>query len=259
MRFIIITGSSHSGTTFVANLLSHARGIEARHEFFGGRTAMDATVSRIPLRTLSYYQPNHPMLELTLREQREQVVARFPELQTFVDVNSYLTDALDAARRALGDVLCFHLVRNGREVVRSQYNASVLYIRRDRKGRDRGLPIIPNDPSTLELWSGYSRFEKICWFWNDSVSRLLEDGVQLLHLERIVSDYQYLNERLLKPCGIPLERDVWYALKDKRLHRSRFRLKNLLRGRLVKLVWTQKHEARFMAICGETMRALGYG
>lgn len=252
MRFIIITGSGHSGTTFVADLLSHARDIEVRHQFFGGPTPMNAACSRNILRTLSYFQPNHPTLELTLREQREQVVAQFPELQTFVDVNPFLPYALDAARKAFGDVLCFHLVRNGRKVVRSHYNG------RKYKARARVLPIIPNDPSTLERWSGYSRYEKICWFWNDTVSRLLQDGVQLLHLERIVSDYDYLHERLLEPCGIHLEQDVWYALKDKRLHPSRFRLKNLLRGRPVKLVWTQKHEARFMAICGETMRALGY-
>ena len=90
------------------------------------------------------------------------------------------------------------------------------------------------------------------------MSRLLEDGVPSLHLERIVSDYQYIHERLLEPSGISLERDAWQALKDKRLHPSRFRLKNLLRGRPVKLVWTQEHEEKFMLICGDTMRKLGY-
>ncbi len=120
------------------------------------------------------------------------------------------------------------------------------------------MPIIPSNPSALELWGGFSRFEKLCWLWDDLVSRLLEDGVQLLHLERIVSDYQYLHERLLEPCGISLEREVWHALKDQRLHRSRFRLKNFLRGRPMKPKWTPEHEARFMAICGKTMRALGY-
>ena len=123
MRFIIITGSGRSGTTFLANLLNHARGIEARHQFFGGRTAMNVAFSPNTLITLSYYQPNHPLLELTLREQREQVVVRVPELQTFADVTPYLPHALDAARKALGAIQCFHLVRNGREVVRSHYNS----------------------------------------------------------------------------------------------------------------------------------------
>ena len=90
------------------------------------------------------------------------------------------------------------------------------------------------------------------------MSRLLGEKVNVLQLERIVSDDQYLRERLLEPSGIRLEPDVWYALKDKRLNRRRVRLRNLLRRRRpVSLKWTSKHEASFMSICGEIMRALG--
>ena len=96
MRFIIITGSGQSGTTFLANLLSHARDIEVRHQYFGGRTGMYVDFSHSTMKTLSYYQPNHPMLELTLRQRMEQTVAWFSELQTFVDVNPYLPDPLAA-------------------------------------------------------------------------------------------------------------------------------------------------------------------
>ncbi len=69
------------------------------------------------------------------------------------------------------------------------------------------MPVLPNDPSTLELSGSYSRFEKLCWNWNETVSRLLEQRVNLLHLERIVSDKQYLRERLLEPSGIDLWRN----------------------------------------------------
>ncbi len=178
MRFIIITGSGHSGTTFLTNLLSHAPDIEVRHQYFGDRTGRYADFSRNVMKCLSYYQTNHPMLELMLRKQMEQTVAQFPELQTFVDVYPHLPYALTAVRRALDDVHCYHLVRTGREVVRSQYNG------KNYRTRLRRSLIIPTNPSTLELWGGFSRFEKLCWLWNDLVSRLLEDGVQLLHLER---------------------------------------------------------------------------
>ena len=251
MRFIIITGSGRSGTTFLANLLNHAQDVEARHQFFGGRTAMNAAFSRDTLRTISYYQPNHPMLEMTLRQQAERAVAEFPKLQAFVDVNPFLSYALDTVRRTLDDVLCFQLVRNGREVVRSQYN-SKKYI-----ARGWGLPVVPSDPTTMERWGAYSRFEKVCWLWNETVSRLLEQGVRSINLESIISDYRYLRSHLLEPSGINLDADVWHDLKKVRLHGSAFRLKRLVRGRPVKLTWTPKHEAQFMAICGETMRTLG--
>ncbi len=239
MRFIVITGMGRSGTTFLANLLNHAPDVEARHEFFGDRNFV----------AMSYYRPSHPYLELRLRQQREQVLARFPKLHTFVDVNPKLRFALDAVRGTLDEALCFHLVRNGRDVVRSLYTSGI-YTRKDG--------FLPIDPSALDLWVGYSRFEKFCWNWNESVSILLDEGVNVLQLERIVSDNRYLRERLLEPGGIRLEPDVWHALKDRRLNRRRVRLRNLLKRRPVSLKWTPKHEAIFMSICGETMRALGY-
>lgn len=253
MRFIVITGCDGSGTTFLANLLKHAPDVEARHQFFGSSTFLNPSRPRRTFNNLGYYHPSHPYLELTLRREKEQVVARFPEIHAFVDVNNHLRHSLQIVRKVLDEPLCFQLVRNGRDVVRS------IYLREHYTEWDRHtLAILPIDRSTLELWEGYSRFERICWYWNHNVSRLLEQGFDFLNLERIVSDYQYLHERLLEPCGINLERDVWNALKDKRLNRTRFRLKNFLRRLPVKLKWTPEHESRFMAICGETMRALGY-
>ncbi len=252
MRFIIITGCERSGTTFLANFINHAPDVEARHEFFGGNSFMNPSQPHRTFRTLGYYLPNHPYLELTLRHEKEALAVAYPELTTFVDVNGYLRYSLDIVRKVLDEPLCFQLVRSGRDVVRSIY-LSKRYSEWDRSS----MTILPKDPSTLERWAGYSRFEKICWFWNDSVSRLLQEGVHLIHIERIVSDYQYLHETLLQPSGIGLERDVWHTLKHNRLHRTRFRLKNFLRGRPVKLNWTPEHEARFMAICGETRRAVG--
>ena len=75
----------------------------------------------------------------------------------------------------------------------------------------------------------------------------------MLHLERIVSDYNYLREHLLEPCGICLGVDVWNALKDKKTPHSRSRLKTfkkVLRGQPVELKCTPEHEERFMAGTG---------
>ena len=133
-------------------------------------------------------------------------------------------------RRTLDDALCFQLVRNGRDVVRSLYPGRMYTVKEKR------VSFLPNDPSTLESWGSYSRFEKLCWIWNETVSRLLEERVNVLHLEP----------------------DIWRALKDRRLNRRCVRLRNVLQRRPVKLKWTPQHEASFMAICGETMRTVGY-
>ncbi len=84
--------------------------------------------------------------------------------------------------------------------------------------------------------------------------------VRTLQLERIVSDYGYLREHLLEPSGIDLDENVWRAMKDKKVHASRFSLRRFVLGRRQrpKLYWTQEHEVSFLRICGETMTALGY-
>lgn len=245
MPFIIVTGMGRTGQTFLANLLDHAENVEARNEYFGDKNYM----------ALSYYRPTHPFLEMRLRQQRKQLQVGFPEDQIFVDTNQWLRYSLDSVRRTLDGALCFQLVRNVRDVVRSYYITKIYTV------WERDMPVIPNNPSTLKSWEGFTRFEKLCWYWNDPVCRLLQEGVPLLHLERIVSDYNYLREHLLQPCGFRLGLDVWHALKDKKTPHSRSRLKTfkkVLRGQPVELKWTPEHEERFMAICGETMRALGY-
>ena len=91
-----------------------------------------------------------------MRQQREEILARFLDLHTFFDVNPCLRFALGAVRRTLDDALCFHLVRNGRDVVRS------LYPGRMYTAKEKRVSFVPTDPSTLESWVGYSRFEKLC-------------------------------------------------------------------------------------------------
>ena len=83
MRFIIIAGAGRSGSTFLPYLLSHARDIEARQYFFGGRTAMNAAFSRSTMKILSYYQPNHPMLDMTLCQLKGSSRGTIPRTSNF--------------------------------------------------------------------------------------------------------------------------------------------------------------------------------
>ena len=76
----------------------------------------------------------------------------------------------------------------------------------------KGTQFLPDDPSTLDLWDSYSRIEGLCWWWNYTVRRPLDEWVSTLHLERIVSDYGYHREHLLEPGGIDLDENVWRAL-----------------------------------------------
>jgi hypothetical protein len=242
MRFLIVTGMPRSGSTFLANLLAEAPGTTARHEHFVDRH----------FTALSFYRPDHPALAARLAAERGALEAGLPGVARFIDVNPWLRYGLDAAAAALGDPPVVHLARDGRKVVQSWWITKA-YTRREKT-----VPFVPDDPATLALWEGWDRFERICWLWRETVRRLTDRGLPLLILEKAVADYGHLHERLLAPHGIPLDAERWDRFRSRRFNISRFKLKDLIRGRPVRMAWGAEEERRFSAICGETMATLGY-
>jgi hypothetical protein len=242
LRFIIITGMGRSGSTFLAELLNHAANAEARHEYLAGKHFL----------SLSYYHPGHPYLVHELTRNRRDVEAEWAGTDLFIDVNPYLRYGLDTVRSALDTPRIYHLVRDGRKVVSS------MYLRKTYTKRENKLPIMPLDTAGFVSWTEGSRFEKLCWYWRDTVDRMLEAELPILKLDNLTGDFGYLRERLLEPEGIALDESAWRQMKDKQVNRNRFHPKYLLRGRPQKLDWTADTEARFREICGEAMGALGY-
>jgi hypothetical protein len=242
MRFLIVTGMPRSGSTFLANLLAEAPGAAAAHEHFADRH----------FTALSFYRPDHPALAARLAGERAALEQSMPGAERFIDVNPWLRHGLDAVAAALGDPPVVHLVRDGRKVVQSWWITKA-YTRREKT-----VPFLPEDPAALAAWEGWNRFERICWLWQETVRRLMTSGMPLLILEKAVTDYAHLHERLLGPHGIPLEEEQWDRFRNRRFNRSRFKLKDLIRGRPVRMAWGPEEERRFDAICGEAMAALGY-
>lgn len=241
-RTIILTGVGRSGTVFTATLLNHAENVVACHEHFLDKH-LDA---------LSYYKPDHPYVDHALRRGAEALRQKHPEATTFVDVNGRLRNVVDNIERELAPAQCFHLVRDGRRVVRSHYTRKAYT---DRTGT---LHTIPHDPELAAEWDNWSRFEKLCWYWRDTADRLLERGLPVLRFEDVISDYDILRDVLLEPADIKLTRDDWEATRHQPLNATRFQLKWLLPWRDRPLEWTADHERRFRELCGPTMKALGY-
>lgn len=238
---IVITGMGRSGSVFLGGLLDQAPNVAARHE----------RLSDKHLVALSYYRPDHPYVAHTIRRRAEAVQREQPDQPIIVHVDPGMRHATEAVERCLG-ARCFHLVRDGRRVVQSMYPRKVYT---ERAG---SLPAVPEDAATLERWDAWPRFEKLCWYWRDSVDRLLQRDLPILRLEDIVKDFDVLDRTLLEPTGIELSRQQWDAQRSKPANATRFRLKWLLPQRNRPLQWTDDHERRFRDLCGDTMARLGY-
>jgi hypothetical protein len=216
MQLVVITGASRSGSTFFGDLMSHAENTRAHHEMVGGRDLL----------CVSAYCPNHPFVRHAVREGLERLAPKGEHGNTVaVDVNAYLAFATDAIKAAQPDARLFHLVRDGRKVVASNW------VRKMYTGYAKGIDIRPANEAELNGWDGLSRFDKLCWQWNRIVTELM---------------------------GKDLSKEIWEARRAHRVNASRFKLRDLLRGRPTELEWSADHEARFQTFCGQSMAELGY-
>lgn len=244
MRTIIVTGVSRSGSTFMGDLLSRADNALARHEHIGGRDFY----------CVSAYAPDHPFIVhdidrgLSSLKAEAQATGR----AVAVDVNSNLGLAVATVRAVSPQTRIFHLVRDGRAVIASQWRRK-MYTR-----YAKGVDVRPSDLESLAAFEGYDRFEKLCWQWSHIVTTLLDQGVPLIRLEEIVGDYDRLEEAFLLPAGVELLRSVWEERRHARVNESRLKWRDLLRGRPTRLDWTKAREARFQDLCGRAMARLGY-
>lgn len=242
MRVVVVTGASRSGTTFLGGLLDRAKSTTSRHEFLTSRE----------FSYLAFYNPLHPSLQRDVAARLMDAEQLAAETGLFVDVNCNLAFGLPALRRACPDAQLFHLVRDGRAVVASNW------VRKMYTSYSKGISLVPESADDLERWESYDRFQRLAWQWNHTVSHLLNEGLPILKFERLVADYDYFQTQFLRPAGVDLPREIWRACKGEKVNGSRFKLRDLFRGRPLKLEWTAARERQFEAICGDTMRRLGY-
>ena len=243
MNLVVITGASRSGTTFMGGLLDRAANVTSRHEFL---TSPEFCY-------VSYYNPHH----LSLRRDVEQLLVEAQRLAAksdlFVDVNNNFAFGLEALRLAKPGAKIFHLVRDGRAVIASNW------VRKMYTPYAKGIELLPNSEEELAAWPGYDRFQRLAWQWNHIVTHLRAAGLPIVKLERALADYDYLKAQLLEPAGIALSRAQWEEGRKEKANGSRFKIGDLLRGRPLKLEWTAERRRQFDEICGANMRALGYG
>ncbi|MBI1212642.1 MAG: hypothetical protein GC190_14350 [Alphaproteobacteria bacterium] len=242
MRLVVVTGASRSGTTFLGGLLDRAENATSRHEYLTSRE----------FSYVSYYNPRHPALRRDIEERAVGGERLAAGSERFVDVNCNLAFGLQALREARPDAQIFHLVRDGRAVVTSNWS------RKMYTPYSKGISLVPNTEEELKAWEGYDRFQRLAWQWNHIVSHLLAERLPIIKLEHALEDYGYLKARLLDPAGIVLSQTEWENRRKTKANGSRFKIKDLLRGRPSELEWTAERRRQFDEICGGTMHMLGY-
>lgn len=149
MRYIFVTGMGRSGTTTFAKLLTAITSAEVRHEYIGNREFW----------LLSWYLSGEVYSKPFLQREKRKIDSMFSK-PVFIDVNGYLQCSTTEIEKVFRNVRIFHLVRDGRDVVRS------LYLRRS----ENRIHLIPKNREEISKWMDADRFCQICWNWNSTTS-----------------------------------------------------------------------------------------
>jgi hypothetical protein len=164
------------------------------------------------------------------------------------EINPYLRRHVMALRRKLPKARLFHLVRDGRDVVRSLMSRELLD-RTDPLGRLTYPP--PGDPYERK-WQGMTRLEKMCWLWQSDNQYLRQSTGRTVQFEKLITDFDYFKTNLADFLGIEIPETIWRQYTSRVGNPTQvFRMENWSR-------WSPVDRKVFGDICGEEMRACGY-
>lgn len=239
-RFFFVLGFGRSGTAFMADLLNRAPGAYVFHE---------AVLEDIPAHMRAHFSA--AAAESYMQGfRKKEIYARMRGTASGVygEVNGHLRCHAQAIQHAFPGAVLIHLIRDGRDVVRSTMPRRMMTLR-----NPFSLRIQPeaSDP-WHDRWSKMDRFERICWYWQEENRRLRVAIGKPVHFERILSSYAYLCEEVLGPCGIELEEPVWRSAVNSPQNVTP-------RHQMPKWDdWTPQQQRTFREICGEEMMRCGY-
>lgn len=236
--FILAIG--RSGTKFFSQLLDKSKNAYIVHEPVKSdfRAYKEAFLSE--RKAYKYFK--------TFRKKEIYLRVKVKNMEIYGEVNSVIRRHCKAIRKSFPNANIFHLVRDGRDVVRS------MMARRTMTSED---PNTKNIRPTIETpwydeWANMNRFEKLCWYWDVENRYLYENIDTIIHFEKLISDYKYFNEKLLEPLNLDIPKEIWEdEIKAP---------KNVTKKHTIPHWndWDLERLESFNKICGETMKKLGY-
>ena len=239
-QFFFIFAIGRSGTNFLSNLLNLSPNALVVHEPVGNDFRAYRQAFNNEENAYKYIN-NFRKKEIYYRIRKEN-------FSIYGEVNGVLRRHCKSIINSFsGNTKFFHLVRDGRDVVRS------IASRKSFANDENNKIIIPKqgDPYRQE-WKRMIIFEKICWFWkveNEYIHKYVKERI---NFEQIISNYNYLKEKLLDPLGLEISEKIW---KDEINKPKNITIKYKIPHWKE---WTKGRTYYFNNICSETMKKLGY-
>lgn len=239
-KFFFILGHGRSGTNFLANLLDQAHGAYIFHE---------PVLEDFNAYVAAFNNPESARNYLSGFRKKEIYLRMYRvKAGVYGEVNSVLRRHAEALYVAFPDATLIHLVRDGRNVVRSMMSRTTMTLKDPVSSR-----IYPNSADPwFKHWDRMDRFSRICWYWQAENSYLRREVGSSVQFEKILSSYEYFKDNILEPCHIFLQKAVWSAtVVSPRNTTSDFKMPHWED-------WSIEQRKTFEEICGDEMEKYGY-
>ncbi len=235
-----ILGMGRSGTKLLADLLNKEKKSAVFHEPVNEdfRAVVEAHKSE----TLAdkYIKK--------FRKKRSYSLLKNKDIKTYGEVNSALRFHAKALKKNFPQSNLLHLVRNGKDVVRSLMSRG--HYTKDGVGHHLLKP--NKDDPLRKKWDNLNRFEKICWLWKDANERISREIDTFIKIEEISSDYNYFKKHVLSPINFNISKDVWRkSVKNPKNATKKYEIEHWTK-------WDISLLNSFNKICGKENEKYGY-
>ncbi len=238
--FFFILGFGRSGTSFMAHLLNQAQGAHVFHE---------PVLEDIYAHLRAHYNSKDAESYINgFRKKEIYLRMRHENPGVYGETNSILRCHALSIKKAFPGATLLHLVRDGREVIRSHMSRRTITI---KNPFSMSIHPIKSDPWSAR-WSEMDRFSRICWYWQEENARLRLAIGKTVQFEKILSSYEYFHSEILEPCHVYINKQDWeFAIMSPRNTTSNFQMPKWDD-------WTLEQQKIFREICGDEMMQSGY-
>lgn len=239
-QFFFILGMGRSGTKFLANILNKAAGAQVVHE---------PVAEDFQAYVEAFHDEKKAMEYIRLFRKKEIFYRTWQDdFTVYGEVNSVLRRHIRGLKQAFPNAVFLHLVRDGRDVVRSMISRQTMTASDPISSR-----ITPEvGDEYYDQWPYFTRFQKLSWYWMIENRYLRNQIDETVQFERILSDYDYFYRAVLGNLGIEVDESSWY--NEVHVPRNNSKKYAVPHWR----DWEENLYAEFRRICGEEMIRNGY-
>ncbi|MDP8218131.1 MAG: sulfotransferase [Candidatus Theseobacter exili] len=207
-QVFFIFGVIRSGTAFLAHVLNKSENALVAHE-----TVIDDYWYQVEA-----YQSEEKAFKYlsTTRRKKLYLMIKDNPNKIYGEINPFLRRFAKSVPKVFPEAKVLHLVRDGRDVVRS-------IMCRATFGKKDPLinKIVPDKNSFYyEKWTTMTRFEKVCWFWQNDTKYLDENTKYTVKLEKLRADYTYFKEKILDYLDLYVSKEDWEDIVNKPKNKS---------------------------------------